>query len=142
MNEFAKHNRPERTAEQARAYEIALLHVSLANDFVERLRRLHNLTGLMILGEIVAQEPQQGHDGFNVYTAALSLDRGVGAAIVDLDEMLAATRRPDTVEDMMKQRFVPFDRLSAPHQVLLRQKTGDLLSRLFNSLPLVIECGS
>jgi len=99
---------------------------------------MHNLAGLVILGETVDRGPQPGHDGFNIYIATLSMDRGVGTAIVDMEDVLCATQRPDALNDMVWPRFVPFDQLSPQHKILVHQKTRDLLSRMFKHLPLAI----
>lgn len=130
--------RPKQTPASKPAHEVASLHIKTVNDLIDRLRKLHNLTGLVILGETVDRGPQTGHDGFNIYIATLSMDQGVGAAIVDMEDVLCATQSPDALKDMVRPRFVPFDQLSPQHKILVHEKTGDLLSRMFKHLPLAI----
>lgn len=135
-NSLPKKRSKEIQAAMRRAHEVAALHITVVDRFVEQMRELHHLDDWMILGEFVDEEPPQNQGSHNIYVAALQIDEGVGMAVFDKEELPAIMPHPRAFEDLAKSRFVPFGELSPPHKILVHSKTGDLLCRLFRRLPL------
>ncbi len=141
-NSLPKKRSKETHAAMRRAHEVAALHITVVDRFLEQMRELHHLDDWMILGEFVDEEPPQGQGPHKIYLAALQIDEGVGMAIFDRKELTAIMPHQSAFEDLAKSRFVPFRELSPPHKILVHNKTGDLLSRLFRRLPILIEAKS